>query len=181
VLDGVEALVGLGNMVPVAGYRVEISPQPGLGVAPRYFVLVDQPAGSVDTAGLHIVGGKLHDDQGPYRGGDFVLYSLRSMEQREDESRLPFYPQWERVEQEAASATDDGFKSAKSNLVVLYQALLQSPDLTDVHAEALVDHYVQRMQKIHARAVGAASLGTRSAPELALEDMRQRSVRMLDL
>jgi hypothetical protein len=179
VLDGVEALVGLGNMVPVAGYRIELGPQPGLGLAPRYFALIDQPAGSLDTSRLRVVGGRLHDQRGPYRDGDFVLYSLRGLAEREDEALLPFYPQWERVQQEAASATDEGYRSAKSNMLALYQAMLLSPDLTDDQAEALTERYVQRMQKIHERATGAANLAPADAKRA--DEVRQRSMKLLDL
>lgn len=190
ILDGVEALLGLGGTVPVVGYRVEFDPQAGDDLSPRYFALIDRPAGQVDAGTLRVVGGKLHDANGPFRGADFVLYSLVSTAERTDETTLPFYPQWERVQQEATNATEDGYKSAKANMVTLYQSLLLSADLTDPHAEALADEYVKLMKMRHDKAVGMATLAGAGAQPAAARGpttaampakARNRSLDVLDL
>ena len=164
LVEGVEALTGLGKAAPVIGHRREIDPDAGDALHPGYFALVDAEEGSLDPATLWVREGRLHvgrtrDAAVPYREADYILYSIASTAERSDVSTLPFYPQWEHVQREAAVPTDDAWKSAKANMLALYQSLVLAPDLTPAHAERLADEYARTMKARHQRAVDLGQLG----------------------
>ena len=103
---------------------------------------------------------------------------------RTDLAILPFYEQWERVKAEAAKPGDDAWKSAKANMVALYQQMAVSPDLTPAHARALLQQFKAEMQAIHDSAMEVVSFSTEATPdEPGGPDpaVRHDSVALLDL
>jgi hypothetical protein len=189
VLDGVDALLGLGSAQAVVGYRREMDPDAGDAMAGGYFALIDAPEADVDIDRLFVRKGRLVegdalDTAQPFRSADYILYSLSSTATRSDERMLSFYPQWQRTLQEAALPSDQGWTSAKSNMLALYQSMVLSPDLTSTHAEALTTQYQGDLKEKHNRAVGLSNLGERAAAAerpLVNDRARARSLEVLTM
>lgn len=190
VMEGIEGLLGFKENKPLVGVRCEIDPDAGDALGNGYHVLIHAPENAVDLARLWVVNGQLHtkDDSGklvPFRAADYVLYSIAGAEARTDLSTLPFYDLWERVRGEAALPTEEGWKSAKANMVSLYQQMLTSPDLTHGHAQVLAGQFVEEMQQIRQKARQMASLesATESDEDARLDELgeaRAASVALLD-
>ena len=188
LFDGVEALVGRDTTMPVVGSRHEF--ESGGGFTCNHHALID--AADVDPTGLWVKNGTLMvgADAGelkPYRKSDFVLYSVKQSAERDDLELLPTAPLWERVKREAAVRGKDGWESAEGNMLVLYQELLLSPDLTERQAEALGTDYNQKMVAIHDSIprlrpvhLGDGALGDDALGDDALmQRVREKSVAIL--
>jgi hypothetical protein len=193
VMDGVEALLGLKQTVPIVGLRKELDPDAGDTLAPGYFALFDAPDTEVDAKQLWVkndqllVGNSL-DSAKPYRSNDYVLYSLAQTAERGDPDLLPFQTLWDRVHADASQPTDEHWKSAKANMLSLFQTISASPDLTASQASALTDGYIAKMKVLHEKAVSLSTLSgtsfseTMKTPEEEAEDVaRSKSVTLLDL
>ncbi|MDB5378378.1 MAG: hypothetical protein JWR00_2824 [Rubritepida sp.] len=143
MIDGLEALLGLGATVPVAGHRIEYDTMMQGGLRSWYAALIDAP--HVDTKSLRVDRGRLTRAEGdgwqPVRDADYVLYSLSGHPRREDERTLPFYALYQRAVRDAASGTDEAWKAAKATLAECWQQMAVSPDLTPGQAGALIDGY----------------------------------------
>jgi hypothetical protein len=189
VLDGVDALLGLGSAQAVVGYRREMDPDAGDAMQGGYFALIDAPETDVALERLFVRKGRLLeggtlDAAEPFRSADYILYSLSSTASRTDERMLPFYPLWQRTLQEAAVPTEQGWTSAKSNMLSLYQSLVLSPDLTSTHAEALTTQYQGDLKDKHNRAIGLSNLGERAAAgerPIVGDRARERSLEVLTM
>jgi hypothetical protein len=160
LMDGFEALMNSGGATPLAGLRDSYGPNFGTPFRPAYFALIDEPAVDLKTLWVRenqLVRGTSLEAAEPYRGADFVLYSIGTPDNntRDDVEELPFNELWNRVKQEAASPVKDpNFKNAVQLMVTLYQSIVLSPDLTEGHADNLAEEYNTRMRKIHADAEG---------------------------
>jgi hypothetical protein len=187
VLDGVEALTGSANTQPLAGIRREIDPDAGDPLRPAFFLLADVAPQQTDSARLFVRDGRLVegddvDRATPFRGASYVLFSITQTPTRGDVASLPFYPLWQAVEKEAAQSGDENWKSAKANMVSLMLSMLQSPDLTDTHADQLATEYEERMKALHARALRQATMPIgRGSEPTRLDRVRERAVSVLDL
>jgi hypothetical protein len=163
-VDGVEALLGLGDTDPLLGARTEMDPDAGDALESGYFAIIDRPEAEVDRGRLwvrenHLVQGAGLADAVPYRESDYVLYSVVQATERTDENMLPFYPLVEQVRQEAARPDEESWKRAKANMLTLFQALALSPDLTAGQANALSDRYIAEMKDLHTRAARLDTMG----------------------
>lgn len=196
VIEGIDSLLSTDDNQALVGLRREFDPDAGQRFTEGFHVLMHAPEGEVRLDDLWVIGGKLHIGQDeksavPFRGADYVLYSIVGTAARTDLSTLPFYELWERVQSEAAVPTDEAWKSAKANMVSLYQSMIKSPDLTPAQAKKLVQELAAEMKSIHDGAVGVVSLeaATRSvgkplherADAAILDDDRSDAVAMLDL
>jgi hypothetical protein len=193
VLDGLEALLGLKQTVPIVGLRKELDPDANDKLTPGYFALFDAPDTQVDPKELWVKNDQLHIGSNlasakPYRNADYVLYSLAQTTERSDSDLLPFQSQWDRVHADAAQPTDEHWKSAKANMLSLFQTIAASPDLTAIQASSLTDGYIEKMKLLHKRAVDLSTLSGESftpamktPDELAADDARSKSVSLLDL
>lgn len=81
VLDGVEALLELGDTDPLIGLRKEFDPDAGEVLEPGYFALIDMDESELNTDELwvrdsRLVYGKSLADAKPFRDADYVLYSI---------------------------------------------------------------------------------------------------------
>ncbi|MFX0201552.1 MAG: hypothetical protein ACFFCW_36010 [Candidatus Hodarchaeota archaeon] len=186
ILDGVEALLGLGDTDPLIGLRKEFDPDAGDGLAPGYFALIDMPDARLDTNKLwvrerQLVYGSSLADAKPFRDADFVLYSITQTTERSDAATLPFYQLWERVAQEAAKPKEDNWQSAKANMLSLYQTLKLSPDLTHHQADNLTKKYIADMKRLHENAVDLAELGPEEEELSDWDLIRKHSVSILEM
>lgn len=143
MIDGLEALLGLGATVAIAGHRIEYDTMMQGGLRSWYAALINAP--QVDQKSLRVEGARLMrsttDGMQPVRDADYVLYSLTGQARREDERTLPFYALYQRALRDAASGTDEAWKAAKATLAECWQQMAVSPDLTSGQAGALIDGY----------------------------------------
>lgn len=186
VLDGVEALLGLGDTDAIIGFRKEFDPDAGELLQPSYFALIDLPESQLNLNQLwvrdnQLLFGSSLEDAKPFRGADYVLYSITQTSGRSDETTLPFYPLWERVIQEATVPEDAKWKSAKANMLTLYQTLVLSPDLTPKQADDLSNKYVTEMKRLHDRVVDMATLGPSERKLSEIDSKLEQAANILDL
>jgi hypothetical protein len=179
LMDGFETLFETGAVTPLVGFRDSFGPAAGSPLQPGYFALIDSPG--VDPRRLWVRNNQLYEGgtleaSAPYRGGDFVLYSIGCPGPlRDDVAELPFNELWKRVLEEAASPVEDpNYKNARQLMVTLYQSIVLSPDLTEPHADALAEEYAARMKKVHAEAV---KYGMMAGEERAPSSEQQRAAR----
>ncbi|MBZ5509309.1 MAG: hypothetical protein LAO78_27950 [Acidobacteriia bacterium] len=184
VLDGVEAVLGLADTTPIVGIRREYDSNAGK-VQPAFFALIDmseqelnlQPGEKFWVQQNQLVCGNSLAAATPFRKADFALFSLCQVEERDDIDTLSFYPLWERIGREAMRPTADDWLSTKANWTTLAQDIMFSPDLTDKHADKLVDRYFERLKNLHEMAIKQSHLGAKEAetfPEI--EAIRSKSL-----
>lgn len=164
VLDGVEAVLGLGNTNSIIGLRKEFDPDAGDALVPDYFALIDIPQSGLNPDHLwvrkgQLLSGNTFDTAQPFRDADYLLYSIAQVPERSDITTLPFYPLYERVKQEAASSDESSWKRAKADMLALYQTLVLSPDVTPKQADQLNAGYIAEIKCLHKRALALDSLG----------------------
>ncbi|MDJ0704349.1 MAG: hypothetical protein QNJ46_13780 [Leptolyngbyaceae cyanobacterium MO_188.B28] len=192
LLDGLESLFGLGGTQTIVGLRKEFDPAAGDKFEPGYFVLIDQPQGTIDTRQLwvrdhQLVYGNSLPTAQPFRQADYVLYSIIQTSERSDEVSLPFYPLYKQVKDAATKPDPESWKRAKANMLTLYQNLVNSPDLIPSQVRTLVNRYVQEMRELHATAVGLGSLSSDTFDigplneESAIEVSLSQASKILDL
>jgi hypothetical protein len=179
VLDGVEALLGLGSADPIVGYRREIDADGGDVMEGAYYALIDGPNVRPEqlwVRGRRLFHGSSAENATPFRSADYILYSLTSSPTRGDVRTLAFYPTWQRALEEAGLPTEQGWSSAKANLLSLYQSMVLSPDLTTTHVGELIAQYQADLKKTHDRAVDLSNLGpTKAGPGAASVSNRTRN------
>lgn len=147
LLDGVEALLSIDGVRPVAGRRHEVNPDLDDTLGSGYFALMD-PA--VSAASLRVQGRRLLQDsrsglQEP-AGVDFLLYSLGTTTRRTDLDQLSFARNLREAEKVAATeGSDDGWKRAKGLMSAAFSEIIDSPDLTREHGDALREEYRARL------------------------------------
>ncbi|WP_437319656.1 hypothetical protein [Sorangium sp. So ce385] len=185
VMDGVDALLDFEENKPLVGVRREFDLDARDPLQGGYHVLINAPEADIEAENLWVIDGRLHsgatrEECEPFRAADYVLYSIVSASARTDLSTLPFYDLWQRVKNESAVASDEGWKSAKANMVSLYQTMLACPDLTSMHANALAGQFVEEMRKIHAKAVELATLEAAHTANDPRENARNASLALLD-
>jgi hypothetical protein len=187
VLDGVDALLGLGDTVPTIGIRKEIDPDAGDEFEPGYFVLMGLSRSQIRPDELwvrnhQLVYGKSLKEAQPFREGDFLLYSILRTDKRTDENLLPFYPLFKQVKRDAKKTDDANWECTKANMVTLALTMEDSPDLIISHARELSDKYRDEMKYIHDRAIDTSSLSAPSRKRSSQKEMRLQEVsKILDL
>jgi hypothetical protein len=187
VLNGIEALLGLGDLDPLIGFRKEFDPDAGDVLKSNYLALIDMPDVNPEKLWVRekqLFYGNSLAEANPFRDADFVLYSIvQSPEnKRSDVTTLPFYPLWERVQKEANSAIPDNWKNATANLAILYEEMMLSPDLTMKHANELYNDYEAAAKIIHERAVKRSQLGPGEESEPSeLDAIRAKAVSILEM
>jgi hypothetical protein len=187
VLEGIQTLAGAGDTQSLVSVRHEFDPDGSDEVRPGYFVLVDEDERKVDPGQLFVrnrrlVAGKDIDSAVSFRQASYVLYSLIQTIPRSDYTSLPFYDQWAEVEREANEPNEKGKARAKAILSAMVLKMLQSPDLTEDHADLLEKELTDRMLALHERAVrrGSRAAGD-TRKRTRLDQIRDRAGSILDL
>lgn len=159
IVDGVEAILGLKETVPVLGYRVTINPQINQTIAPDYWALIDEDSGaeSIDPKRFRVRKSRLYRVNGKgeeeYRDRDFVLFRIAQGVKRTDERTLPFFPLWTTAKDLAARGDDEFWKEAKSHFNTLKRNLLSSPDLTPADSRRFRTEYLEELKKVRTESV----------------------------
>ena len=158
LMEGFETFFNAGGVEPLVGLRDSFGPNFNIPFQPGYYALIDAPG--INESMLFVKNNQLMmgdnlEDAKPFRRADFVLYSFMGPEEnrRDDIDNLPFSENWSAVRTEATSPIDDpNYKNAKVQMAVLYQHLINSPDLTYDHAQELADSWFSLMETIHKKA-----------------------------
>ena len=149
VMDGVDALFGMDDTKPIAGHRWEYNDGISPWLEPGFFALIDADVNDVDEDQLSVEKGRLYDKvtgaPSAFRKANFLLYSLRVVETRNDIEELPFYPLFQKALHAAASTEDGSWDRAKAALVTLYQEMLSSSDLTFAQVEQLAADFKSQL------------------------------------
>ena len=164
LLDGVESLLGMAAVEPVAGLRQEFDPDAQDQFRPGYFALIDVHdegfrADRLWVRDHQLLYGDSLASAAPFTGGDFILHSLVRSDRRSDEATLPFYGQYEKALEQAGHSDKRSWLRARAADSVLWQAVTASPDLTKPHAAELRQQYRAEIEKEHADAVAGGVLG----------------------
>jgi hypothetical protein len=177
ILDGVEAVLGLDGVEPVAGRRLEITPDLGDDLGSGYFVLGDDdlPAQTLGVEQHRLVDrdgatGQARDVE----GSDFLLYSLVAIPGRTDLEQFSF----DRLIKEAyrQALTDGsagGWKRAKALFVTAGVEIVDSPDLITSQGDMLRSSVQERLLALRAEALATSAL--------APGDEDPRATRLADL
>jgi hypothetical protein len=178
IVDGVEAILGLKETVPVMGYRVTINPQVGQTMTPDYWVLIDEDSAAqqMKPARFRVRKGRLYyaeagQDEREYRDRDFVLFRIAQGKKRTDERTLPFFPLWVAARDFAARADDEFWKEAKAHFNTLKRNLLNSPDLTQPDYGRFREDYLTQLKQIRKESVEDSNL--KEATEAVSEDEKE--------
>jgi len=183
ILEGIDSLFDLGAIDPIVGHRQEFKQ----GFEPGYFALIDMPEGQAANYKFwvrqdQLLAGDTLQDAQPFREADYVLYSISQMEDRDDLDLLPVYALWERVAQEATVNDNNYWRNAKSYMNNFYQAMVLSPDLTNVQSQRLADEYITKMEILHKNATRIGNLSEAKRTALTeLDEARPRAVAILDM
>lgn len=185
VVDGIERLFELSPVQPVIGLRNEFDMEAGDKFEPGYFAVIDVSEKDVSPGDFSVKEDRLLYRGAAFRDADYVLYSIVQAEKREDVQMLPFQELWAKVRADAEVPTEEGWKSAKANMVALYQRMTESPDLTDSQANSLADQYVGMMKTLHDRVVAMGNLSVAGAvaggESRRIEAARQQSLRVMEM
>jgi hypothetical protein len=175
VVDGIEAILGLDQTEPVAGYRMTVNPDIGDLLEPSYFALIDEDETKLVSDHFWVLNNRLYcgEDEAtsqPYRGRDFVLFSIAQGTMRSDEHALPFYPLWQTARDLATQAAPHYWEEAKANFNALKRELLKSPDLTEPDSTRLIRQYLEELKRIREEAVMESELADgRELPDMEAE------------
>jgi hypothetical protein len=180
LVDGVEAILGLRQTVPLMGYRVTINPQINQELTPDYWVIIDEDSAhkEVQPERFRVRGQRLHavDPQGKeaeYRDHDFVLFRIAQGDKRTDERTLPFFPLWTAAKDLAARGDDAFWKEAKAHFNTLKRSLLNSADLTVPDSQRLRDDYMKELTKLRIDSVAESNLAPDAEISEAERELRR--------
>jgi hypothetical protein len=168
LLEGVKALAGVRDTEYLAGQRTSVAMSGVLPLKTQFLaVLMPSGDGADATPALSVQDRRLFirsDSTGlaPYRDTDFVLCSIEGSRQREDESLFPFYS-LKRQAIAAVSKGEDGFKLAKADLIIAYQQMQESADLTRTEVKALFDAWIEEFQEAKREARNLINMGSASS------------------
>jgi hypothetical protein len=169
LLEGIKALAGVRDTEYLAGQRTSVAMS---GVLPlkTQFLAVLMPSGDATEPppALAVQDRRLFtrgDNSGlsPYRLTDFVLCSIEGTRQREDESLFPFHS-LKRQAIAALSKGEDGFKLAKADLIIAYQQMQESADLTRTEVKELFEAWVEEFQEAKREACNLVNMGSPTSP-----------------
>jgi len=191
ILDGIDALLGVGQTDALVGLRREFDHDLANPIRPAFFVLADAPESEVPWRNLWVRDGSLFIGQEPqtlqpFRAASYVLYSIRSATERTEIDTLPFSKIASEIVELAASAEEDDWKRAKAELLVLYKQLLTTPDLTRDQVNSYHEEIVRQALEAHERAKkigplsGAANADVGMIPD-ELQGTLRAATRLLDL
>lgn len=184
LLEGVEGLLGLKETKYLAGLRLSMATSPLDPLTAGFSALITSPE-PADAEHLFVEDRRLLLEKnghtaGPYRDSDFVLLSVTGSEVREDENLLPFY----QLKIDALNALwdgDEGLKRAKANLIVAYQQMRKSSDITPAEASRLFDVWLQEFESEKKRLEQTRAMplqGHEAKPDSLSRDLNDAAMRL---
>ena len=173
-LDGFESWMGRKENVPLIGERKEFDFDGDDKLKSGYFALIDIPETQLDASKFwvkehRLMHGKTKEEAQPFKGANFVLYSIHQAAERHDLAVLPFYPLYQQVMKDANEPYQSVWERTKINMTSLAQTMLLSSDLTVDQAKKLTDTYTKEMADIHKKAVDRSVLAGPAAKPSPLD------------
>jgi hypothetical protein len=166
VTQGLEVLLGMGSQ-PVMGVRDTMAPDVAGATSfrPGHYALLDQADPAIHQTrlwvrddGLHV--GESMDSATPVRDRNYLLYSILTVDRRNDVDQIAGLSEmWRRVEEFAQRPGDDNWFTAQSAMTELGISLSSHPDLIRPQAEELYSAYVEEMVRLRDRRVQNAQRG----------------------
>lgn len=141
LVKGLETLLGIDKLELRIGYFVGYTTSGPSRFRPSYFTMirdsqVDKTKFWVKEDRLHY--GKIAKSAKPYVDADYILFSIRCMDKREDISTFPFYKYYTKAVQKVWEK-----KNAEADVLLsrFLTELAISPDFTFQHRFTLVESY----------------------------------------
>jgi hypothetical protein len=167
LLEGIRALAGVEDTVYLAGQRISLASTGRVPLQSQYQALVIPADGQDAAPRLEVQEGRLfarsqEDTAVPYRESDFLLFSVEASRHREDENLFPFYA----LKKEAIATIvegEAGLKRAKANLLIAYQQMKKSDDVTAAEGNDFLDAWLTEFQAEERRVSRLASMGASPA------------------
>jgi hypothetical protein len=155
IMDGVNALLDLGDTEPLVGERIEFDSEQDEGFNTGDVAIVNNSsyprAGEefrVRSRRLHY--GKVGEaEQSEFRECDFVLYSISRTSVRDDVDALSFGKQKDDAVRAAMGPAPEDWDRAKAQLLALYRAMVLSADLVPEQISQLFAEYKAEVVKRH--------------------------------
>ena len=169
VIDGIDAILGDKDTVPVLGHRIECNPNAGDMFRSGYYAVLGEQV--LDPASLwvhpdHVLAVGSSATANALVRDDLVLYSVTGADTRNDVATLPWFdPLWKRVFRAANTPDDDGKQAAKAHLGILYEQLSESPDIALAEVDSIYEKYESLARSTHVVALGRRGWGPANLAE----------------
>ena len=155
IVEGVNELIDSKGIDGLALFRKDFDSQKADGFYPGYYLLMDKKINEADRSKFFVKNDQLFwkDSAGTekkYEDSNYVLFSIQQSTDREDYKKFPFFQYYERAQEMAVKKplSDEKVQEIQDQLSALYIAMLQSPDLTESHANLLMDNLYGKVKKI---------------------------------
>src|SRR5262249_41063437 len=151
----------------LVGLRQEFDAGEELAFQPFHGVLVDAAEDRFSKSDFAVVNDRLvyGRELRPFRDASFVLFSVNVSHERPlcQIERMPFWANWSTARKLALTGSDEDWKRAKANLLIFYEAMLESPDLTVEQADRVFAENRERVLKLHEDALKVINASKDSA------------------
>ncbi len=150
VIDSIESLTESDDVKPIIGIRDEFSLD---NARPGYFVLVNEESNAFDPDKFFVTGkGLCYGDRNTeFRTDDYLLFSIRKIDRRNDIETLPIFQTWKEMNKSiskiARKLSDDEKRLYRGQLMSLAAEMVFSPDLTDPQANQLAAEYSDKLEE----------------------------------
>ncbi|MES1160000.1 MAG: hypothetical protein ABUM51_04530 [Bacteroidota bacterium] len=193
VLDGIDYLMDSKEIEPLIGHSNTIMQNANDEFRPGYYALINKSEKEIKPSDLFVKKNGLYfgeslENSEPFREDDYVLYSVMSVNERNDTDLLPFKKEWDDLLKYAmsfTSITDDDWLQIKGKLFALHSSVRLSPDLTRAHASKINDGYKKEILDVKKERadLGAdrRSLAAKSDKDPYERQMDQRALDILKL
>jgi hypothetical protein len=161
IITGIDNLLNSGELQPLFGIMQGFDSDSNAGLTPGYFLMMDKAAQNIDESKFFVKENRLHygndidsaklfyKSEG-FRDNDYVLYSIKKADDRDDIKLLPIYQSYNKILEELKvnEVSNDQKTKIKNMLRVLNIEMRQSPDLTESHAIKLMNKFSEDVGKM---------------------------------
>jgi hypothetical protein len=155
VIGGIDKLLDSQAIQPLFGFRQEFDPDANDSFAPGYYVMIDKSTEKWDPAKFFVKENRLYygwdaATAKPFRQDEYVLFSLTRSDTRGDIKILPVWQSYKKIldELKVAEVSQELKDKIKGMLRTLNIEMRQSPDLTQPHAQKLIEQFIDEVGKL---------------------------------
>lgn len=155
IISGIDKLLDSKAVTPLFGFRQEFDRDANDRFSPGYFVMIDKSNEKWNPDNFFIKENRLFygndaASSKPFRQDEFILFSVTRSETRSDIKLLPVWKSYQKILDELKSneISQDQKDKIKDMLRVLNIEMQQSPDLTQPHAQKLIETYIDDVGKL---------------------------------
>jgi hypothetical protein len=154
VIGGIDKLFDSKTVQPLFGFRQEFDRDAHDRFAPGYYVMIDKSSKTWKPENFFVKENRLcfGDDAltaKPFRQDEYVLVSITRSDTRTDIKLLPVWQSYKKIldELKVNEISQDQKDKIKGMLRILNIEMKQSPDLTQPHAQSLIEQYIDEVGK----------------------------------